>query len=126
MKKERRDTILVIKGCRLKERVWYRGVITDYRIKKPRLIIVVRFDEDEDVEYIKALFISENRNSHFARAMKELDVIDEFGRIDTEELLDMRIIATLRKGKDGLLYINRICIDEEYYEALDETEEEQE
>lgn len=118
--------ICVIKGCRLKERVWYHGVITDYKIKKSRLIIVVRFDKDEDVEYIKTLFISENRNSHFARAMEELDVIDEFGRIDTEELLDMRIIATLRKGKDGLLYVNKICIDEEYYDALDEAEEEQE
>lgn len=59
----------------------------------------------------------------FGKTMEELDVIDEYGRINTEELLDMRIVGTLRKGKDGLLYVNRICSDEDYYiKSLSETE----
>ena len=81
---------------------------------------MVRFDKDEDVDYIKYLPISENKNSQFGKTMEELDVIDEYGRIDTEELLDMRIVGTLRKGKDGLLYVNRIYIDEDYYDELED------
>ena len=112
--------VYLIRGCRLKEGIWYRGVITDYKANKKRLVIVVRFDKDEDVDYIKYLPISENKNSQFGKTMEELDVIDEYGRIDTEELLDMRIVGTLRKGKDGLLYVNRIYIDEDYYDELED------
>ena len=118
--------VYLIRGCRLKERIWYHGVITDFKANKTRLVIVVRFDDDEDVEYIKYLTISENKNSQFGKTMEELDMIDEFGRIDTEELVDMRIIGTLRKGRDGLLYINKLCIDEEYYEELEEADKAEE
>lgn len=62
--------VYLIRGCRLKERIWYRGVITDYKANKTRLVIVVRFDKDEDVEYIKYLTISEKKTRNLAKQWK--------------------------------------------------------
>ena len=82
------------------------------------------FDDDPDQEYIKSVQISSSANSIFAKLGEELALIDEYGCIDTDYLDELRVLATLRKGKDGSLYIHKICIDEQYYEESEDNEEE--
>ena len=115
----------VIHGRKLKEHIWYTGVISRYRESSSKLIIYVILDEDPDVEYIKSVRINKSINSPLARVAEDLNLVDEYGCFDSEELEDTRVKATLRKGKDDTLFINKICYDDDYYDSLDEVDEEE-
>ena len=107
-----------IKGKKLKEGVRYHGVISDYKQIESRLIISVRFNTDPETIYIKSIQINESVNSSFARFAEDLDIIDEEGNADTDYLDGMHIIANLQRGYDGCLYIDRMIIDDKYYDTL--------
>lgn len=115
----------ILKGAALKERVLYRGVVNRYKAGSSRLVIFVILDKDPDVEYLKSIKVSTSENSVFAKLAEELALIDEMGCVDTDYLDDLHVLVTLRKGKDDNLYINKIRIDEEYYDELNENEEEE-
>lgn len=112
-----------IKGKKLKENVGYHGVISRYRQTESKLTIFVTFNKDPETEYIKSITIDSNINSAFAKMAEALDLFDADGDIETDYLDDLHVIANLQKGYDDRLYIDRIIVDEKFYAALEDTEE---
>ncbi len=113
----------LILGNKLNERKWYTGVVSRHKANSSKLIIAVRFDDDPTADYIKSLNVSSSVNSHFYKVAEALDIIDEYGNVDTDYLDGTRVLATIRKGKNNCFFVNKICIDQQYYDELDEAED---
>lgn len=112
----------IILGNKLNERKWYSGVVIRHKANSSKLVIVVRFDDDPTADYIMSIKVSSSINSHFYKVAEALDIIDEYGNVDTDYLDDTRVLATIRKGKDNCFFVNKICLDQQYYDELDEAE----
>lgn len=114
---------VAIKGKRLKEGVRYHGIVSQYKTTQSKLIISVIFNRDPDTEYIKSVQINENINSPFVKLAESLGIIDDDGNVDTDYLEDLHVIANLQKGYDKCFYVDKMTIDEKYYDESMQAEE---
>lgn len=102
----------------------YKGIISRYDIDKRRgiLRLYVVLDKEPSLEFMKRLDIDLNINSNFALFCSNMQIFTEEDEVELEELVDTRVIACLRRGRDDMLYIDRCVLDEEYYSTQEDME----
>lgn len=89
-----------------------------------KLRVCVELDDAPGIEYMKVVPVDDSPNSQFASFARKMDIIDENGVIDTDELEGLAVKAILRRVKDGSIFIQTLLIDYDYYEEEDESNEE--
>ncbi|NBH17418.1 hypothetical protein D3Z55_08000 [Clostridiaceae bacterium] len=112
-----------LKVANIREGKWYYGFITRQYQVDSKLRVCVELDEAPGIEYMKVVPIDDSPNSKFASFARKLDIIDENGVIDTDELEGMAVKAILRRLKDGSIFIQTLLIDYDYYEEEEDTDE---
>lgn len=113
-----------LKTANIREGKWYYGFITRKYECDSKLRVYVELDDDPGREYMKSVTIDDDPNSSFASFARKMDIIDENGIIDTDELEGLAVKAILRRVKDGSIFIQTLLIDYDYYEEEDEANEE--
>ena len=109
-------------GSKLRENRLYPAVITRHVDTKDKLRVYLQFDAEKRIEYMKSIPIDCRKNSPFVRFCEEMQIIDH-GQIQTDELDGTAVLASLHKGKDGELYVNKVIIDFDYYEEGEDEDE---
>ncbi len=109
-----------LKTSNIRENKWYLGFVTRQYVSDSKLRVYVELDDDPGREYMKSVPIDDSRNSQFASFARKMDIIDENGVVDTEELEEMAVKVILNRVKDGNLFIKTMLIDHEYYEESEE------
>lgn len=112
----------VVIGSKLREKRFYPAVITRHVDTKDKLRVYVQFDAEERLEYMKSIPIDCRKNSQFVHFCEEMQIVDH-GEIQTDELDGLAILATLCKGKDGCLYVDKIQPDYDYKEEGEDKDE---
>ena len=118
---------------KLKEDYLYSGVIKRQGIRDKKLLLFVEFDEEKGIEYLKSIPFDKREGSTFVRFFEQIGLIDEQGNIDTSTLNLLPIWATIKRNKDGQIFVDKIEVhwdegeedenDEEEYEESEEDEE---
>ena len=120
---------LKFKNCKVREGKRYFGEITRYKLSPDQRILyvyVVIDGEPDSVEFKKRIEVDLNARSFFAKFCEDLAIYLDDETVELDELVGTRVVLWLRKYKGGL-YVDRMRLDEEYYEYdLDEEDEETE
>lgn len=86
----------------------------------------MELDDDPGMKYKKVIPIDYRPNSWFLSFARQMDIIDESGRVDLGLLKGTAVKVILRRVKNGKLYVNTMLIDRKYYEESEESDEEYE
>lgn len=111
-----------LRKSKLKAGMLYKGCITAYYVRNNKLRVAVCFDKEPEKEYYKVESIDEDSHSRFAALVKKLDLVDENGEVDLDEMEGLAIRGSLREGSDGSFYVNRLEIDWAFYKEQEEKE----
>lgn len=129
--------IKIIKS-KLKEDYLYSGVIIRHEIRDKRLLLFVEFDGEKGISYLKSIPVDKREGSAFARFFEQIGLMDEEGNIDTSSLDLLPIWGTIKRTKDGQIFVDKIEVhwdempddlkgeeyeDDEDYEEYEEDEE---
>lgn len=103
----------------------YKGEITRYKLDERNRAFrgFIVLDKEPQIEFMKRIDIDWEVNSAFAAFCCEMGIYTEDDdSAELDELIDTRVIAVLKKGEDGKLYVGKIQLDEEYYQEQDAEE----
>ena len=93
---------------KLKEDTLYSGVIKRHEIRDKKLLLFVEFDEEEGIKYLKSIPVDKREGSAFARFFEQIGLMDEEGNIDTLSLDLLPIWGTIKRTKDGQIFVDKI------------------
>ena len=110
----------------VKENVKYRGEIVDYTADAERYIlrIYVSIEKEPSIRFMKRVDVELEKNSYFYRLCNELEVLENDMKADLDLLIGTRVVITLKKGRGKKFYVNKIKLDEQYYQQQQEKESE--
>lgn len=122
---------------KMKEDYLYSGVIKKHGIRDNKLLLFIEFDEEKGIEYLKSIPVDKREGSAFVRFFEQIGLMDEKGNVDTSSLDLLPIWATIKRTKDGQIFVDKIEVhwdeisvdeeeeyeDDEDYEEYEEDEE---
>lgn len=111
---------------KVKENVRYRGEIIDYSVDAERYIlrIYVTIDKELSIRFMKRVDVELERGSYFHNLCNWLGMLNDDGEADLDLLIGTRVVVTLKQGRNEKFYINKIKLDEQYYQEQQEVENE--
>lgn len=107
---------------KLKEDTLYSGVIKRHDIRDKKLLLFVEFAEEKGIEYLKSIPFDKREGSTFVRFFEQIGLMDEEGNIDTSSLDLLPVWGTIRRTKDGQIFVDKI---EVHWDEMPEDEEEE-
>lgn len=109
----------------VKEKTRYRGEIVDYTVdeKKYILRIYVTINKAPNIKFMKRVNAELEINSYLYNLCDELRLLKDDGTADLDLLIGARVIVTLKQGSNEKFYINKINLDERYYQEQEEDNE---
>lgn len=111
---------------RVKEGKDYTGVITKYTVDEEQKVcrIYVQLDIEPQEVFMKRFELSHKANSAVAMFCYHMGIYNEYDdTVELDELIGIRVIVKLKKGRNGQLFIEEIELDGEYAEWEGQDEE---
>lgn len=103
----------------------YRGEISRFTLDATHKIfrVYVILDQEPQLEFMKRFEVEQNTDSAFATFCREMGIYTEDDTAELDELEGTRVIVKLKRGREEKLFIEKIQLDEKYYEEHESDEE---
>lgn len=103
----------------------YHGEITRYVPSRNQtaLYVFATINDEPELEFMMRLDVDRSIHSRLGDFCYEMDIYVDEKRADLNKLIGRKVILRLTQ-KNGKLYIDKMWLDEEYYDLVDDDEEE--
>lgn len=113
------------KKINLEEDVQYTATIVSWSVDDDKRFfrLLVEIAGIDGMQFMKCIRYSEYSPSALSIFCENFDIIERKGYVDFDRLLDLDVVVTLNRGKDGNFYISEIY--PKIYEEEDDVQDEE-